>query len=431
MDNVVLFKVLFSEGDVLVIFINEIVFYCHMVKINFRTLVFEEEKDRVKVIFLKSYYFYLDNKELSRIGKFNVCKEGIEFKDASEKSVNSKFYRLLDKGFDNLINMITGKRTLYIHANSGIPLLGHHAFGIIDRGSNILEVKPNTGCNLDCMYCSINEGHPKRILDVVIEKDYMIEELRKVVSVKDCNEIEVHIGVHGEPLLYADLVELVKGINDIKEIKRISIDTNATLLSKKKADDLIKAGLSRFNLSINAVDPELAKEMSGKKEYNLKHVLSLLEYLASKNVKLTIAPVWVPGVNDNEMEKLIKLAKKYKIDIGIQNFLHYKFGKRPVKEKPWEQFFKELKEFEKKHDIKLILGPEDFKIVKCKSLKNPFKKGEIVKVEIKSPGRFDDERLAVLKDRVISIINCKKDKGSVKVKLIRVKHNVIVGATNS
>jgi len=166
--------------------------------------------------------------------------------------------------------------------------------------------------------------------------------------------------------------------------------------------------------------------MAGSNHYNINHSIELVKYLKNNPIKITIAPVWVPGINDNEISKIIKFAKENKVEIGIQNYLYYKNGRKPAKQKSWDEFYSELKEYEKEYKIKLILGPDDFKIKKCKQLKNPFKKDEILKLDIISPGRFINEKLAVSRGRVVSVINCKKDKGTVKAKIIRTKHNIIV-----
>jgi uncharacterized Fe-S cluster-containing radical SAM superfamily enzyme len=39
-----------------------------------------------------------------------------------------------------------------------IPLVGHIAFGVIDRGTNIIQVRPTSLCNLNCIFCSVDAG---------------------------------------------------------------------------------------------------------------------------------------------------------------------------------------------------------------------------------------------------------------------------------
>lgn len=400
-----------------------------MATLEFKDLTFEYCKDKIKVNFLKIFYFYLDKKVLEKISKFKINKNKITFEDISEQKAQRKFNFLLQQGFQNLKNKVTNRKTIYIHKNSGIPLIGSVYFGIIDRGTNIIEVRPITGCNLNCIYCSVDEGVPsKRKIDFVIEKDYLVEELKKLIDFKDTSNIEVLINSQGEPLLYADLADLIKDINKIKAVKLISIDTNGTLLTKNLIDKLAEAGLARVNLSLNALSKNIAQKIANK-PYNIKKVLEIVPYIPKK-LDLIIAPIWIPGYNDKEIPKLIEFTKKIGAGkncppIGIQNFLNYKFGRNPVKAISWEVFFKKIKDLEKKHNINLTIK-ECFIIIRTKKLPKPFKKKEIIKAKIILPGRLKNEKLAVANERLISIPDCYKE-GIVKIKITRAKHNIFFG----
>ena len=238
-------------------------------------------------------------------------------------------------------------------------------------------------------------------------------------------DLEAHIGTQGEPLLYAPLADLIKGLASIPEVSTIALDTNGTLLTKSKVDELVDAGLTRFCFSINALDEESAKKIANK-PYNIKHILEILEYISKKDVQLILTPVWVPGINDDEIPKLIELSKKLKADIGIQNFLNYKFGRNPAKQMSWEEFIEKMKILEKEHNAHLLLNfKEDFNIRESTPLPKPFRKNEIIKTKIALPGRLNREMLAIEKDRIISIQNCKLPIGAVaKIKIVRTKHNI-------
>ncbi len=400
-----------------------------MAELKFKDLSFEDSKDKVKVNFLRIFSFHLDKTSLGKISKFEIGKNKISFRGLSEQRAQKKFNFLLQKGFKSLKNEVTGRKAVYVHKNSSIPLVGSIYFGIVDRGSNIIEIRPITGCNLNCIYCSVDEGIPsKKLVDFVVEKNYMVEELKKLINFKNARDIEVHINAQAEPLLYAEVVDLVKDIKRIKAVKVISMDTNGTLLTKELVDKLAEAGLTRINLSLNALSQQTAEKMANK-PYNLKKVLEIAEYIPKK-LDLIIAPIWVPGYNDDEIPKLVEFAKKIKAGkncppIGIQNFLNYKFGRNPVKAKPFEIFFKQLKELERKCDVDLTVK-DGFKIIETKELPKPFKRKEVVEAEVVLPGRFKNEKIAVAKNRLISIPNCYKD-GNVKVRITRAKHNIFFG----
>lgn len=394
-----------------------------MTTLEFEDLSFEELEDKVTVNFIQNYYFHLDKNELEKIGPYRLGKNTITF-DVPEKRAHRKFNMLISIGMQNLKNKLTGRKTIYITEESGIPLIGNNSFGIVDRNSSLIEIKPCTGCNLNCIYCSVDEGKSgKWLVDLVIEPNYIIQELKKIVEFKGV-KVEAHIGTQGEPFLYPKIIELIKGLASIKEITTISLDTNGTLLSKSMIDKLAEAGLTRINLSLNSLEPELAKYIAGT-PYNLDHVLEIARYTAKK-LELLIAPVWIPGINDKEIPKLIEFSKELKARIGIQNFLNYKYGRNPVKATDWDDFKAKLKGFEKKYDVKLLLTEEDFSIKPTKKLPKPFKKGQVITANIVSEGRLKNEKIASAGNRNITVPNCRKT-GIIKVKLTRDKHNVFFG----
>ncbi|MBS3105781.1 radical SAM protein [Candidatus Woesearchaeota archaeon] len=402
-----------------------------MAELVFRDLSFEKDKGKVKVNFLRLFYTYLEEDNLSRIAPYEVNKHSITFKNVSENSARKKFEFLLFNSFKNLKNRLNNKKTIYIHQSSGIPLIGTNYFGLIDRGTNIIEVKPITSCNIGCIFCSVDEGpYSRRKADFVVEKDYLVNEFRKIVEFKASSNIDAHINAQGEPTLYADMAELVRGIMSVKGVKRSSIDTNGTLLTKQYIDELADAGLTRINLSLNALDPEKAQKLAGY-PYNLNKVLEIARYLPTR-MDLIIAPVWMPGYNDEELPKLAKFAEEIGAGkncppIGIQNMLNYRFGRNPVDSVPMEDFYKKMRELEEKCNVRLVFDKAAFDVEELPEFPKPFKKGQVIDAEIVLPGRIGNEKLAVAKDRLISVPNCYKEEGNVRLRIKRTKHNIFLG----
>ena len=403
-----------------------------MAELTFRDLSFEKENDKVRVNFLRLFYCYLKEDSLRKIGQFDINKSSIVFKNVNENSARKKFDFLLYNSFKSLKNKLNNKTTIYIHQSSGIPLIGTNYFGLIDRGTNIIEVKPITSCNISCVFCSVDEGHySRRKVDFVVEKDYLVNEFRKIIEFKGSNNIDAHINAQGEPMLYADMVELVRDIMSIKGVKRSSIDTNGTLLSKQLVDELAEAGLTRINLSLNALDPEKARHIAGY-PYNLIKVLEIARYIPKK-MDLIIAPVWVHGFNDEEIPKLAKFAEEIGAgkncpSIGVQNLLNYRFGRNPVKSESMELFYNKMRGLEQRHNLKLIFDKSAFDVQELPELPKPFRKGQVIDAEIVLPGRIGNEMLAAAGNRLISVPNCHKEIGGrVKLRIKRTKHNVFLG----
>ena len=196
-----------------------------MAKLEFEDISFEDKKDKIVVNFLRIFYTEIKKTELEKIGKFNIKNKEIEFPDISQAKAAKKFNFLLSNAFQNLTNKITKKPTVYIHQNSGIPLIGNSYIGLIDRNTSIIEVRCITGCNIDCIYCSVNQD--QRPVDFVVEKDYLVQEFKKLVDYKKIKDIEAHIGTQGEPLLYQPLPDLIKDLASIPEVSTIALDKNS------------------------------------------------------------------------------------------------------------------------------------------------------------------------------------------------------------
>src|SRR3989338_782640 len=391
--------------------------------VHFKTLSFKIIEKELQVTLI---YLFVTKIPLEEMPSFELSDDHcLEFKP--EKG-EMRFSLLLVNYLEKLTNKLTGNKVTYVHRNSEIPLIGNVAFGIVHRGSSIIEIKPVTSCNLDCIYCSISEGLFSTKNDFVVEKDYLIGELKKVPDFVD-EEIEIHIGVQGEPFLYADMENLISDLQAMKKVHTISIDTNGTLLTKEKIDSLAENKKLQLNLSLDALDEETAKKKAGAKSYNIKHVKEIIAY-ATKKLNVIVAPVLTEGYNEQEMEKIINWIKTLhpQPKLGIQNFLHYKTGRTPSREIPWEKFYALLETWEKKYDLKLHWRKEDFKVREVRDLPKPFKVGDVVKAVIKCVDRFPGSVIAVTQDRTISVPHCefKKDK-KIKIQIMRDKHNIFAG----
>ncbi len=390
----------------------------------------QQPRKLVRCSLFSRYYFDLDKERLARLGELTVTKEALTFPGLPEKKVWNKVGLLVEEGLNHrLVHRLTGKPTVYIRQESGIPLIGSNEFGVVDRGSNILELKPLTGCNFNCTYCSVDEGKNGKTYDYLIEEEYLVAVAAQVATTKQ-HPVEFNIGPHGEPLLYPRLVELVQDLKNIPNVEIISINTNGSLLSKRLIDDLAAAGLTRINLSLPALDERLAAELAGIPSFPMKHLLAMLDYGKDK-IDFLLAPVVIPGKNEQEMKGIVELSKTIKSSfptVGIQNYLEYPKGRRPVKEPlGWPAFFAFIKRLEQETGKSLTSTKEEFRIHDEKELERPMRKGETVDAVVVLPGRYRNEMYAAAKDRVIDVQleNAKENLGrKVRVTIVREKHNI-------
>ncbi len=296
---------------------------------------------------------------------------------------------------------------IYVDKKSHIPLYGVDFIGVIDRGTNIIELKPLTLCNLKCKYCFVRAGDYQT--NFIVDPEYLIEKVEEIVEIKGKYKIEIHLAPYGEILLYSKLFELIDNLWKIKGIEIISMQTNGLLLNKEIIEELEKVNLSRINISLNSLNHEKANYLSNCNDYNITYLIENINFLLNTKIDLLIAPVWFPGENDNDIEDIIEFIinlrnKGYsenKIQIGIQKYLIYKTGRKlkKIRPKSWGYFYTQLSSLEKKYNIKLKLGPKDFGIHKRKSVASlKLKKNDIRDLTVISKGRWKNEFIGKIND---------------------------------
>lgn len=319
---------------------------------------------------------------------------------------------------------------LYIYIDD-LPLLGHIAFGIIDRGTTILQVRPTTICPLNCIFCSVDAGPRSRYRqsEYIVDPRHMVTWFRYVVKAKDNNVVEALIDGVGDPATYPYLPELVRELKRI--VPRVAMETHGATLTKELVRKLEEAGLDRINLSIDTLDTDKARYLQGTKWINISRVKEIAEFIAMEtSIDLHITPVWISGVNDQDIEQIIEWglrigAGKRFPPFGIQKYEVHKYGRKipGVKEVSWYEFRKYLESLERKYGVPLYYKKLDFGIRKTKRVPIKYRVGEELLVQIAAPGWLRGELIAVDRDWecVITVIGIDVDSAKVIGRRLRVK----------
>ena len=154
---------------------------------------------------------------------------------------------------------------------------------IFGRPLQDLRISVIDRCNFRCTYCMPAE---------IFGPEYAFE--RRVLLTFD--EIErlaklfVSIGVRkirltgGEPLLRKDLTKLIARLVKIDGLIDIGLTTNAIHLTKQ-AKALKEAGLHRVNVSLDAIDDDIFKNINGR-NINTKPVIKGI--IAAKEAGLEV-----------------------------------------------------------------------------------------------------------------------------------------------
>jgi uncharacterized Fe-S cluster-containing radical SAM superfamily enzyme len=316
-----------------------------------------------------------------------------------------------------------------------LPLVGHIAFGIIDRGTNLLQVRPYSACHLSCVFCSVDAGPltRSRISEYIVDVGYLLEWVLYVSSYKVSRRIHVLIDGVGEPLLHPQIEDLVAGLRSMGRVGEIAVETHGAVLSESLIERLRGAGLTRLNISIDSLDRDRASTLAGAEWYDVKKVSEMALYANSTGIDVMITPVWLPGFNDRDIEEIAIWAKnnlrnRYSPILGIQKYVAHKRGRKPpgIREPSWGEFYSFLEALEARTGVKLRISLEDFGVRPDNSLPKPMGVGEKVIARIYSPGWLKGEYLGYSRGRAIAILHSGdlREGEEVMVRIIHNKDNI-------
>ena len=125
--------------------------------------------------------------------------------------------------------------------------------GLVDtfgREARDLRVSITEKCSLRCTYCMPEAGLP-----AIARNDLLTAtEIGRLVgiAVRDLGVRDIRF-TGGEPLMRNDLVEIIARSAEVAEGASISMTTNGIGLDKR-VDELVAAGLTRVNISLDTVD---------------------------------------------------------------------------------------------------------------------------------------------------------------------------------
>ncbi len=172
-----------------------------------------------------------------------------------------------------------------------------------NRKIDYARISLTNKCNLNCRYCM--PSNQKECHSTLSKEKYF----NIIDSLSNLGFKKVRF-TGGEPLLIKYIDELVEYSS--KTIKDIGITTNAILLDKH-IDSLVNSGLKRINISLDTLDKDKYKKLSGS-DY-LDKVLNNIKLAKSKGLKVKINTVLLKGINHDEIKDVIEFGIKEGIQV--------------------------------------------------------------------------------------------------------------------
>lgn len=182
-----------------------------------------------------------------------------------------------------------------------------------------LRISVMDRCNFRCIYCMPEEKFHSGFNFLKSSERLSFDEILRVTKLfTDLGVSKIRI-TGGEPLLRVNLTELIGDLSTLKKIEDIALTTNGVLL-KKYSEELKAFGLNRITVSLDSIDPEQFRKMSGGRG-NLETVLEGIDAALSVGFKkLKINAVIKRGTNDDQVIEMIDYFKDQSV---IIRFIEY------------------------------------------------------------------------------------------------------------
>ena len=168
-----------------------------------------------------------------------------------------------------------------------------------------LRISVMDRCNFRCPYCMPRETFHDKYRFLGSHERLSFDEIVRLTR------LFAQLGVRklrltgGEPLLRANLADLIGDLTAIPGIEDIALTTNGVLLAKYAAE-LKAAGLKRITVSLDSLDPQVFARMSGGFD-GVADVLNGIEQARRAGLEpIKINAVIQRGVNDHTAVDLVE-----------------------------------------------------------------------------------------------------------------------------
>lgn len=144
------------------------------------------------------------------------------------------------------------------------------------------------------------------------------EELLRVV------QLAVSLGMNkirltgGEPLVRKGILDFISALNKVDGLDQIRLTTNGVLLRKYGAA-LFDNGVHQINVSLDSLQPEKFKKITGKDQFD--EVWKGLMLASELGFRVKINVVAMKGVNDDEFVDFARLAMQHPFQVRFIEFM--------------------------------------------------------------------------------------------------------------
>ena len=179
-----------------------------------------------------------------------------------------------------------------------------------------LRISLTDRCNFRCFYCLPNGEPPLARKETILT----FEEIERIARVFVSLGIEKIRLTGGEPLIRRDVPKLVSRLSDLKPaLHDIALTTNGTGF-RRQAASLREAGLDRVTLSLDSLDRENFRGITGVDD--LEEALDAIDAAKEFGFEpVKVNAVIVRGRNDHEVVDLARFARENNVAMRFIEFM--------------------------------------------------------------------------------------------------------------
>lgn len=191
------------------------------------------------------------------------------------------------------------------------------------RNIDYIRISVTDRCNLRCIYCMPQEG-------------IQLAEHKEILNYQEIGRICRNLAglgfqkiklTGGEPLVRKNLTELVRQLKEIEGIQEITLTTNGVLL-KESVKELVQAGITGFNVSLDTLSPEVFQYITRRDELEkvMEGIEEALQYPETA-LKVNCVPLGIP---EQDLLSIAGLAREHKIHVRFIEMMPIGYGKKYI-----------------------------------------------------------------------------------------------------
>ena len=182
-------------------------------------------------------------------------------------------------------------------------------FRIPEEGGRVLWEITNS-CNYSCGYCVFSAANGKVPGELTTKETFEVLD-----GLKKRNFTHIKF-TGGEPFIRKDFLDILKRSSELEFI--VDVSTNASLITKEKAEQLSKLDLQMVHVSLDGYDQESHEAVRGPKTYS--KTIRGIEHLVNNNLYVRLGTV-IHKDNQDHLEEMVANAASLKVKEIIFSYM--------------------------------------------------------------------------------------------------------------